>query len=327
MTDADFDDLMAQAFDLIDNDEFDKALQIGRDLEARQFSGGFEVQALALSAQDKSEEAMAVLERGVAIAPVWLLWQMLGNLRSDAGRCDEALDAYRAAAKLPGADTISLDYNWAHALSRAERLGEAETRLLPLLKPGALDGADPHLRLLIWTTHADLLNAQARPADAFAFVDSLTFGDDDDSYPEERASIEAERAVALTVLGPPDAAEASALKAIGYDKSCETAQWVLREIRADADASNAKYMRVMVEGRWHASLEDEGGDTPPGFFATYEVMADDEIEALAFIKEFEPPAVRDSLVVSECEVLASPEQPKGVYLAAPGYAFFSEDEA
>lgn len=88
----------------------------------------------------------------------------------------------------------------------------------------------------------------------------------------------------------------------------------------------AKYFRILVEGTWHKSLD---GLSNLGFFTSYHVVADDAAEAMKFLKRFEPPPVRRSLVMHECEQLDDwPDEPKGVYKTF-AYQFFrrGEDDA
>jgi hypothetical protein len=80
-----------------------------------------------------------------------------------------------------------------------------------------------------------------------------------------------------------------------------------------------------VEGVWDEPLE--GVRIPIGFFANYWVVADTPDEALEYVRPFEPPSARASLIVSEAEI----EEPcraslKGVVRTHGGYIFCQEGE-
>ena len=54
------------------------------------------------------------------------------------------------------------------------------------------------------------------------------------------------------------------------------------------------------------------------------VVADDPEQALEFIREFEPPEIRDALKIEEVVELGSCADPKGVYWTTV-YHFYPED--
>jgi hypothetical protein len=64
----------------------------------------------------------------------------------------------------------------------------------------------------------------------------------------------------------------------------------------------------------------------PGFFTTYEVVANSADEALELARGFEPLGVRKTVQVEKSEIVeARPNGPKGVY-SASGYSFFPGHE-
>jgi hypothetical protein len=79
-------------------------------------------------------------------------------------------------------------------------------------------------------------------------------------------------------------------------------------------------MRIL-KGKWHEPFEGEKQN--PGFYISYDVVADNQDEALSFIKEFEPDAVRKSLMIKKIEIFEANPQPKGIYKTA-GYSFFAD---
>ncbi|MCP4590217.1 MAG: hypothetical protein GY842_05715 [bacterium] len=74
---------------------------------------------------------------------------------------------------------------------------------------------------------------------------------------------------------------------------------------------DAKYMRLLVEGD-SPERDEEGHEL--GFLITYDVVAENEDEALAYIRRFEFGVPGSSLIVETCEELEPrPSEPMGVY--------------
>lgn len=159
---AEAEELMERGFSLLHDEKLLQAFDLGRELEERQFSGGFELQATALNRLNRRDEAIETLERGVSIVPdVWLLWQLLGNFRSDAGNYDGAFGAYEKAAAL-GGDPLSIAYNYANALLLADRPTEARAKLQPIVESGMPDSTEAELRNLVLALYDSLWAARQR---------------------------------------------------------------------------------------------------------------------------------------------------------------------
>ena len=101
------------------------------------------------------------------------------------------------------------------------------------------------------------------------------------------------------------------------------APWLAREVEAEY-SNEAKFYRISVEGRVApGSFEDDG---PRGFYRKYEVVADDEQEAMRLVTRIEPESMRDGLRATEIEMLDdASDQPKGVYWVS-GHLFFPEGD-
>ncbi|MDB6037312.1 MAG: hypothetical protein JWM99_1153, partial [Verrucomicrobiales bacterium] len=88
-------DIMQKGFAFLQERRYADALKIGQDLKKLRHSSAFEILALAYLRSNKLSKAIKVLEEGVAKAGrVWLLWELLGNCYSDAGRFVKAEKAY-----------------------------------------------------------------------------------------------------------------------------------------------------------------------------------------------------------------------------------------
>jgi hypothetical protein len=112
------------------------------------------------------------------------------------------------------------------------------------------------------------------------------------------------------------------IETISWDNKNPDAQWLFREMNKESDYSNAKTLRVMIEGKWDEPFEE--GEEIEGFLVNYDVVAENEDEAMEFIRFFEPPEIHDSLKINEVEIIKSKKQPKGIY-GVSEYFFFRED--
>lgn len=308
--------LADEAFEALEDGDLRSALKLGRRLEKMRYSAAFEIQALVYAEEGKLRKAIAVLERGVKKAPtVWLLWQLLGNYRSDQGQWDKAFRCYRQALDCPTVDASSVHLNQAIALGRCGKYDEALS-ILDLV-------TNPDLRWRAASRRLAMLNAAGRFSGCISLAQSLLGSEQDES--PETASIYSELAFAFWKLsGDPEPALAHAWKALALDKKDETAAWIVRE--ADSlYSSNARHIQVMICGRWTHPIEGE--TSPPGFFVNYQVVADTPEEALEFIRRFEPEGVRDSLSIEEFKIKKpARDLPKGVYEISTGYLMFPWEE-
>ncbi|MCI0567489.1 MAG: hypothetical protein L0Z52_04745 [Acidobacteria bacterium] len=310
---------MEEAFEALAGHDTKRALRIGRELKKLRHSSNFEIMALAHVADGQTEQAVAVLKEGVGAAPtVWRLWQLLGNCYSDLERFQESHAAYGRALGCPGADASTIQLNRAIALEREERHGEAIQAL------SDVSAEDLRLRRIAMTI--DLLNALGRHSEARILGEEAARIDAPEE--EDRASLASIYAGLGRAIWEERRRSEEALgwawKAVALEKDEATALWLIREI-AHRQSPSARYMRLLVRGRWNESIT--GDEEPPGFYVTYEVVADSREEAMQMIRPFEPAAIRESLSLERCDILEkAPDQPMGVYVAAPAYAYFAWKE-
>ena len=257
------------------------------------------------------------------VPSVWLLWQLLGNNFSDKGRYGDAVEAYERALDCPGVETLSVHYNIATVLTRQERLEDALSHLD--LGHVTTDDANRKLSLLVASQRINVLTRLGRHEEALTEGQTLITREHAEGTEDELlAPVLGEYASALlSGAGNREGAEDAAWHAIRLDKFDHSAMWVLRELNARASADGSLY-RLMLVGRWYQPLDDD--PELPGFFTTYEVVADSSDEALELTRRFEPPGVQQTVRAEESEVLeARPNEPKGVY-SASGYNFFPGHE-
>jgi len=315
----DVQELVAEAEEALENDDFDLAQRLAeRVIEARH-SYGFELLARVHERRANIPRAIAVLQEGVAKAPnAWSLWLLLGELRSDNGDYDQALAAYDTALAIEGVDTDEVHVNAAIVHERAGRPEDALMRL------HEVRGTNVEAAIVAARVRAEILLEMERADGAAAAAQAGLALIDDDTPDDDVAPLYAALAKAAWMKGDTDTALHNAWEAIERNATHDTALWLIREIEGlYSDA--AKYFRILVHGRWPAEYFREG-EPPDGFWRKYDVVADDEEEAMQLVARVEPEFVRDTLRADEIEVVEETvDQPKGVYWCTQ-YAFYRETE-
>jgi tetratricopeptide (TPR) repeat protein len=306
---ATVDGLLEQAYNLIQQGEAEQAIVVGKQLLEHKHARGFEIIALAYEQQGRSQEAIAVLKDGTSKVPnAWPLWELLGNLYSDAEEYQEAHNAYKKAMTCPNVDADSVNYNYAILLKRSGRNDEA-AQLCDQVKGGDLRNKVRVLKLSV-------LNAQKKYDETIASGKTLI--DELLSVPELPEEDMQDVARAYAEIGRAhweghynrEGAWENAWKALEWDRAENSALWLVREI-INRKSPGSKWFKLVVEGKWHFPLDP--AKPPPGFITTYEVVADSAEEALAFAQDLEPMEVRASMRIDSHEKMgAYPENNQGV---------------
>lgn len=150
------DNLMSRGLEHLENGRTSDALAVAKELHSIRYSGGFEIEAQALAQKGAKEDAIAVLRKGLVVAPQsWLNANLLGNYLSDMERHEEAFAAYEQALRTPSANRILIEANHALALKRAGREDEARAKLDAILGQG-LGNVERGLREFVQGLAADL---------------------------------------------------------------------------------------------------------------------------------------------------------------------------
>lgn len=313
------DSLIDRGFELLEEGEFEQAIAVGNELLSGSHTSGFEILASAYYGLEDAERAVAILETGVGDAPsVWLLWQLLGNYRSDLGWYAEAHAAYNRALACPGAEASCVHLNVAIALYRQKWYGEALKRL-DFVEDAELRARAESVRLSALNNLEDYDEAIRRGEEILATMDM-----DRDEADDIRSRIEASLGEAYW-RGQSDRGRAMELvwQSLAHNRISEGAMWLLREIEGQVSPGAVSY-QIMVEGAL-PERDEEGRRW--GFFSTYDVVADSVEEAMDYIRRFEGEEISPSLCVSEYEAIeASPSDPKGVYSYNGRTLFSGEDE-
>jgi tetratricopeptide (TPR) repeat protein len=286
------EELADRGFAALNAEEPAEALEIGRTLAQAGHIVGYELQALALGDLERPDEAVAVLRRAVEQSPGdWRPRRMLGNLLSDLGRYDDALEAFEAALGCPGVDAAAVQCNASVCLARADRPYEALQRLEGVDDPAYwLRAGVQRARLCIeLERYGEALNLAERLRDEL--TDRLsngaeTGGDgeaDDALDADEPGYLLATLAVARwRATGEREAAVADARAALDYDPVNEGALWAWRELH-DRRPSGVSGLSLIVHGTGAAP-----DGTAAEFLQRFEVMAAGPEAALELIREIEP---------------------------------------
>lgn len=309
-------DLMQNGFSFLDEHRYTDALKAGQKLKKLRHSSAFEILALAYLRSGKLSKAIAVLEEGVTKAGrVWILWELLGNCYSDAGRFAKAEKAYGKALAREGCDRDVVHLNRAIAFSRREKHVDAEMAL-KLVKSPRL-----HRRADACRIRNALQLGETRSAHRLALRLYRRHPVPDENYDRESES-EIFLACALALKGSPKTkAKAVRLtfKAVEMQPDNTEALAVIREVQRRETASPHLF-RLLLHGVWDAPIGKSR--VPPGFFRTLEVAASSQQAALEYAMPFFPKAVRESLSVEETKTLRSSALTlEGVYFLS-AYHFY-----
>jgi tetratricopeptide (TPR) repeat protein len=308
--------LVAEGYACVAARDWDGALGVADRLEALKHSGAFEIGALAHAGKGDVEEAVRVLETGVARAPtVWSNWQLLGNCRSDLGRFSDAAAAYQRALDCPDVWWASVRLNQAIL---AARRGDHTTALAL-----ASDVSDAGLALPATRIRVVALAALGRGTEAERIGLATLGASGPASEDPERAEIAA--VIARLRLERGDAKPAVRAFAVGHwalDVANDRMLAVIRDVD-DTYAPDAAYHRLKVEGRVTSRCRSR--PDAKGYLCSFHVVAADPEEALAFVRRLDTREPDCALSVVEAEVVEPrPDEPKGVYWASPLF-YYEED--
>jgi tetratricopeptide (TPR) repeat protein len=287
---------MHKGFSLLRQDRYGDALQIGRKLKRLRHSSAFEIIALAYLHQGLLAKAVATLEEGVAKAGrVWILWELLGNCYSDAGRYAAAEDAYQQALLREGCDADIVQLNRAIAFKRAGKLKQAWVAVQEVKSPRLLRRADQ--------VRIDLSLTLGRKRTAAILALKLC----QQRVSAEHLDSQSESSILLTCAKALKNAPATrpkvrrlALRAAQYNPGNLQALSLIRELDQQRAIKSSLY-RLLIRGTWDKAFKKS--KLPPGFFRSFDVSAPYEATAFRHTKHFFPRTVRSSLSVEECETL------------------------
>ena len=295
--------LTQKGYELIDEEEFDRALEIAEELERLRNSAAFEIAALAHAGKGDLAAAARTLERGVEIAPdVWLNWQLLGNYRSDLGLIAEAGQAYERALECPGVSRSSIRLNQAIL---ANRTGD---HAAALRLAGEVD--DPETAIWAAGLRVDSLTALGKREEAERLGLQILSEAGDDADADPLCNIVHNNARFRLDRGEPrPEIRAFAVRQLERAPGHNDLLALIRDLD-NLYSETAQYYRLQIRGQIPEGSPMAG--EAQGFYSNWHVVADSPEEALDFIRKIDHPAA--SLSVEEWEAVeARPRDPKGVY--------------
>ena len=307
--------LADHGYELLKEKEYEQALEVAAQLEERKYTATFEIAALAHDALGNTEEAVEVLEKGVDLVPtIWLNWHLLGNLRSDLGRYEQAHEAYKRALRCPHVDVAMVRYNQGVLLSREKRYAEA----LWFLEDA--DAEDPVLQLMIKGAKIWALWDIGRVDEAMQLAD--------DSLTQENFDISEEETIEIGIclermcLESGESREEvreSTLALIQLDPSNQNALALLRDVDG-IYSERSRYLSLLLHG--HCPMIEKAA----GYYRMYHVVADTVEAALLYVEEIETLAGHTNTQVEEWEIVeARAEAPQGVYWVG-AITYYGEDD-
>jgi len=319
LTREEIDQLSHQAWTLIGEEAYDEAHQLGQQMVEADEEAGYRILAMIHAAQEEPEKALQLIQQGVAHMPQsWQMRLLLGNLLSDAGDFEQAMQAFEQASQLPGAELHWIQINQAVVHGRRGEIDQALNLLQQVDHPeaineafeiqlGLLDSVGRH-DLIIELAEEDLDLLQAPETEEEAATLSRILSHIASAYWYEDYD--------------GDEVEHYLRQAIAFDRTNPDAMYLLRE-QDPVFSDQSQIFSLLVKGVIFEP-DEQGLEQQVEFVTSYEVIADDEEEALDLIRRFEITEIDpNSLQVEAIEPRPNEdEEPKGVYqvgeLLVPG---------
>ena len=302
--------LTAEAFEALENGQGTRVAEICAELRVMHYSSCFEIEALLALDQGLPSRALEVLDEGLGVVPdLWQLWQLRGNILSDGGQWDEALESYKRALAIEDADVNSLRLNRATALWRSQKIDEA------LNEVARTDGNSKEMSIsLYWRLQAirlALWGEQKRGAEVTARAAQLWDDQEEVEIEEDEA---APLSVAFSQIGwalfnceQPELARDWARAALEVDRANGQALLLARESTPNLPIGAATFA-ITLRGR------TETEDGPTGFVTTLLAIAPDVAVAEQLAIEFEAPRWERDVTIEESERIgACDAQPSCIY--------------
>ena len=312
--------LTEDAYAALEAGEGARVAEICAELRVMHYSSCFEIEALLALDQNLPAQALEVLDEGLQAVPeLWSLWQLKGNILSDGGQFEKALEAYERAGEIEDANQGELCLNRATAMWREGRAKAA------LREIEAHDFADAALELA-WRRDALQLNlwAQLKRCDEVEQRAAQLFAQQQDLElePDEAAQV----SVAFSQIGwalkgceQLQSARGWSEAALEIDRTNGQALLLRREATPGLPLAD-KTFRVLVRGV--AQFDEELS----GFITPIFVVAPDEDVAQQLALDFESPYHEAALSVDDIERTGLCERQAICVYEVQGYIYFPLEE-
>ena len=131
-----------EAWEALNEEEYDRAKEIGEQLIAADYESGYRVLGSMHEQLEETEEAEAVLKKGIEAYPKnWELYLHLGTLYSEANRLEEAIKVLEDAQKLDGVESHWIDMNKAVVYYKMQDVDAALNTLQQVTHPDMFNEA------------------------------------------------------------------------------------------------------------------------------------------------------------------------------------------
>ena len=303
----------------LEKHEFEKALEVAKELEALRYTAAFEIAAQAYAGMEELHNAIQVLERGVRVAPeCWLNWQLLGNYRSENGDFDGATHAYHRALACEHVWESSVYLNLAILASRQENHDEVFHYLDRVV--------DKELEFHATEIRIGAFARSGQQQEAIALAQEVLQANPAENEPQTGdvlARIAAELCrIRLQRNEPEDVIKTEVIAALAYDPSNAGLLGILRDID-NQYSERAQYFRLLFHGKFSPS--HPYAQEVAGYFATYDIVADSPEEAMIFAQQLEGEGDDVSFEIDSADALEPrPTEPKGVYWRS-GRCFYERE--
>lgn len=312
--------LTEDAYAALEAGEGARVAEICAELRVMHYSSCFEIEALLALDQNQPARALEVLDEGVEAVPdLWSLWQLKGNILSDGGQFEAALEAYERAGEIEDADKGALCLNRSTVMWREGRAKAALRELESHEFEGAtldLQWRKDALQLNLWAELKRCDEVKQRAAQLFSQQEDLEL------EPDEAAQISvafSQIGWALKACEQLENARDWAQAALEIDRTNGQALLLRREATPDLPFAD-KTFRVMLTGE----IEDEG--EIKGFYTPLCAVAADEDGAQKLALEFESAYHDAPVTVEEIERIGVCErQPICVYQVDAYFLFPLEE--
>jgi len=313
--------LYDEGWDLLEEGNFEQAMEVGKRLERLRWSGAFELQAAVYESEDNLEAAVSVLRKGLdKTSGHYLLSSRLGNTLSDMGHYEEAIEAYKVGMALETTDITLFRMNIGLVYSRMDQnekaLSEYQKIESDVLARGNKEPIFWHYKGCLARVFSDL-GETSKLAELIEPIRKNLL--DNSDFKSSKSRIAAAYAVSLSQLNQDAASIRWLTRAIELDRNGWQCKWLKREKLVKSHPIGGKLYYITADGIWPSYLTD---DEEWGALACFEVVADDEQQAFEFSKSFIHESARDSFILDEFEILENKTpEPKGVYEVNP-YIFY-----
>ncbi|MBL4770384.1 MAG: tetratricopeptide repeat protein [Planctomycetes bacterium] len=299
------DSWISLGFQQLRDGDFEDALKTAQKVEELRASAAFEIAAQAHANLGDPEAALQVLERGVREAPnAWPNWQLLGNLYADAGRFDDAENAYR--------DALQCAHVWPESvhLNQAILLGQQGNHDRALVALDAIK--DDDLLFELASARMNALYCVEKTEEALALAETILVKEPQSASDEDAwyfISVIDMRIRMAQGLSAQEVRDRALALLVEYPENDHVLA-LIRDTR-DERSRDCKYYRLVIQGNTldaPASVE--------GFYIPYDVVAESEEEAMTYIEEVEALTGFNHLEIEESEILVErSREPKGLYRA------------